>query len=109
MLANIFLKCSVYSASFDPHSYPHKPRYHLPEEDKQAVEPVDGDYVLAPFESIDYTDGYFSRIELHWEIAALYQRSLDESRTYVRDVNIADVPYSRQLAEAFEIMACEPF
>ena len=107
MLANIFLKCSVYSASFDPHSYPNEPRYHLPEEDKQAVEPVDGDYRLAPFESFYYADGYFSRIKLHREVTSFYQRSLDESRTYVGDVDIADVPYSRQLTEAFEIMACE--
>ena len=89
------------------HSYPYKPWCHLPEEDKQAVEPVDGDYWLAPFESIDYVDGNFPYIKLHREITALYHRGLDESRTYVGDMNIADISYSRQLAEAFEIMTGE--
>ena len=91
------------------HSYPHEPWCHLPEEVKQAVEPVDGDNWLAPFESIDYADGNFPYIKLHWEIAALYHRSLDESRTYVGDVNIPYSLYSCQLAEAFEIMAGESF
>ena len=97
----------LFSQLFNLNSNPNEPRYHLPEEDKQAVEPVDGDYRLAPFESFYYADGYFPRIELHREVTSFYQRSLDESRTYVGDVDIADVPYSRQLAEAFEIMACE--
>ena len=81
--------------------------YTMPEEDKQAVEPVDGDNRLAPFESIDYADGNFTYIKLHREITALYHRGLDESRTYVGDMNIADISYSRQLAEAFEIMTGE--
>ena len=97
----------LFSQLFNIHSNPNEPRYHLPEEDKQTVEPVDGDYWLAPFESIDYVDGNFPYIKLYREITALYHRGLDESRTYVGDMNIADVSYSRQLAEAFEIMTGE--
>ena len=46
-----FFNASVIHLSYS-HSYPNWPWYHLPEEDKQAVEPVDGDYGLAPLQSI---------------------------------------------------------
>ena len=46
---------------------------------------------------------------MHGEIAALNQWSLDKSWSNVCDVNIAYVPDIRQLAQAFEIMAGEPF
>ena len=74
---------------------------------QKKTKPVDGDDWLASLQSIHYADGNFSCVELHGEIAALNQWGLDKSGSYVSDMDIAYVPDTRQLAQAFEIMAGE--
>ena len=83
---------------FYSHSNPNKPWYHLPEKNKQTIEPVDGDYRFASLYSIHYAYGNLSCVELHGEIASLNQWSLDKSGSYVSDVNIAYLSDARKLA-----------
>lgn len=99
---------SVRISSSYSHPHPNGPRYHLPEEDKQTIGPVDGDDGLAPFESVHYADGHFGGVELHGKVTSLYQGSLYKARTYIRDVNIPYFPDVRQLAQTFQIMAGKP-
>ena len=88
-------------------SYPNTSRNQLPEEDEEAIEPVDGDHWLAMFDAFDNADCHLAGFELHREIAALDQWSLDESWTDVGDMDVTDASDTCQLAEAFKIMARE--
>ena len=88
-------------------SYPNTSRNQLPEEDEDAVEPVDGDYRFAAFYAFDDAACHLAGIELHREIAAFDQWSPDKAWANVGDMDVTDASDTCQLAEAFKIMACE--
>ena len=88
-------------------SYPNTSRNQLPEEDEEAVEPVDGDHWLAMFDAFDNADCHLAGFELHRKIAAFDQWSPDKAWANVGDMDVTDASDTCQLAEAFKIMARE--
>ena len=90
-------------------THPEPTRDELPEEHQQAIGKIDSDDPLPPLYGTYHLMRYVVGIELHGEMATLYQWSPDESRTDVCDTYVVDVMQVDELLKTLKVVAGEPF